>query len=93
MSALSKATDLVNLAVEGMDLISQVIDSPTLKTADEVVHAVRAVLQAVSRAAGGEVTPDAVRAELGALSSAIAAHDAKADQDLAARFDGSDHTP
>jgi len=88
VSILAKATDLGTLMLEGLDMIASITSNPTVKTADDAMHAVVAVLQALERAQGGVITPDAARAELAALENAIAQHDQAADQALADKFKG-----
>lgn len=90
MSVLSKATDTASLLLEGLDAIAHITSSPTIKTAEEIVAAIKAVLTSLEKATAGHVTPDAVRAELAALQTAIADNDARADKALADKFDRTD---
>lgn len=83
---LTKATDLGALLLEGLDLIASITSSSAVRTADDSLHAIIAVVQALERAQAGTVTPDAARAEMAALESAIEQHDAQADKDLADKF-------
>jgi hypothetical protein len=86
MSVLSKATTTVSLLVEGLDAIEAITKNATAEKADEVFHAILAVIESVAGGVHGTVTPEQVRADLTVLTTTIAANDTKADAELAARF-------
>jgi hypothetical protein len=86
MSVLSKTATAVSLLVEGLDAIEGITKNATVEKADEAFHAILAVLESVRGGVHGTVTPEQVRADLTVLTTTIAANDAKADAELAAKF-------
>ena len=86
MSALGVVTEGVSLLVEALDVIESITKNATVEKADEAFHAILAVLQSVKDGTSGKITPEAVKADLAILAKNIAANDAAADADLAAKF-------
>lgn len=83
---IQRALQYADMAVDGLGYIEGVVGSKTVRTADEIVHIVRAVVAALAGLQNGSITAEDVRSELLKMRAGIRSNDDRADGDLDAKF-------
>lgn len=78
--------DYVGLLADGMNVIAKVTGNATVDRAADVLTVIKMVVEAVTNAFAGKVTPEAVRAEFKLVATNLDANDGRADAALKAKF-------
>lgn len=88
-----EALEAAQYAVEGLNLIFQLVSGAGSSTAAGVVTIIRVVLSSIREGFEGKLTAEQVHKELAKLRANLSSNDAAADAALAKKFDNSDQGP